>query len=137
MSFRMHISPRSRRAARFIASVHSGLQQAYSLSAKKGLTQQQMATALEVDRSTINKRLQGLSNLTLRSISDMAWAMGHSVRIDFEPNGEVQGNFWRSPVNAESVNPPCLISPSGSISSTTPVRANISDNKVVVSDEYA
>lgn len=88
MSFRMQIDPRSRKAARFISSVQKQIQAAYLRASKRGLNQQAIAQSLGVDRSTVNKRLLGTSNLTLRSISDLAWAMGESVRLVIEPNME-------------------------------------------------
>ena len=93
MSYRMQISPRSRKAARFISGVHKQLQSAYIRAAKRGVTQQEIATSLEVDRSTVNKRILGQSNLTLRSISDLAWAMGENVRLVIEPADREGRNF--------------------------------------------
>lgn len=71
-SYRMRISPKSRRVARFVSRVHREIQDVFHAS---GMTQQQLAIKLDVDRSTINKRLTGEANLTLRSIGELAWAM--------------------------------------------------------------
>jgi len=59
--------------------VHRELQAAFAKAAAGGLTQQQLAEKLEVNRATINKRLLGQENLTLRTIADLAWA------LDYEP----------------------------------------------------
>lgn len=86
MSFRMQIDPRSRKAARFITGVHKQLQQAYVRASSRGLTQQNIADELGVDRSTINRRLLGGGNLTLRSLSDFAHAMDEDVEVIFKPS---------------------------------------------------
>nr|WP_246700220.1 helix-turn-helix transcriptional regulator [Rhodopseudomonas sp. WA056] len=54
------------------------------LSEKKrdGLTQQALAKRLGVNRSVINRQLSGESNLTLRSLADLAWAM--DMELSFE-----------------------------------------------------
>lgn len=85
MSFRMQIDPRSRKAARFISGVHKQLQQAYLRASARGITQQEIANTLDVDRSTINRRLMGGGNLTLRTLSDFAHAMDESVEVVFRP----------------------------------------------------
>jgi len=94
----MQISPRSRKAARFIAGAHKQLQSAFVRASARGVTQQKIAESLEIDRSTINKRLLGQSNLTLRSISDLAWAMGENVRLVIEPGNNNEGANFVEPV---------------------------------------
>lgn len=82
----MQIDPRSRKAARFITGVHKQLQQAYIRASARGVTQQDIAEDLGVDRSTINRRLLGGGNLTLRSLSDFAYAMDEDVEVVFRPS---------------------------------------------------
>jgi transcriptional regulator with XRE-family HTH domain len=81
MSFQINLSDRSRVAARFIRRVHREIQNGFSHRAKSGLTQQSLAKKLDVNRATVNKRLLGRDNLTLRSIADLAWAL--DLEIDF------------------------------------------------------
>ncbi len=80
MSYLIKLDSKSRKAGRFIARVHRSLQSAFIESTLK---QQELAAKLQVDRSIINRRLQGKSNLTLRSIAEMAWAMDNDVEIVF------------------------------------------------------
>lgn len=76
MSYQIKLSPRAKRAARFIRSVHREIQAAFAkASDATGLTQQELANRLEVNRATVNKRLLGQENLTLRTIADLAWAL--------------------------------------------------------------
>jgi hypothetical protein len=78
-------------------SVEGQLREAYAERYAAGLdTQVTLADKLDVGRSVINKRLRGLMNMTLETVSDMAWALGYSVIIQiFDPN--------RSPTNAPYV----------------------------------
>jgi plasmid maintenance system antidote protein VapI len=71
------IGERARRAGRFIGHVRAELQKAWLLEkASRNITQQQIATVLDVDRSVINRQLMGYENLTLRSVAGLAWALG-------------------------------------------------------------
>ena len=100
MSFRMQISARSRTAGRFISAVHREIQRAF---ARSEMTQQELATRLEVNRATVNKRLLGEENLTLRSIADLGWAMG------LEPHFELRSppaGAWRNYVPDTPVSGP-------------------------------
>lgn len=94
MSYRLKISPKSRKAGRFIASVHRNLQKAFL---ETGLKQQELAAKLSIDRSIVNRRLQGKSNLTLRSIAELAWAMDNDVEIVFsKPTQPARSNGFVS-----------------------------------------
>ena len=82
-SFQFDIVNRARKAGRFIGQVRNELLKALSeRKAKEGLTQQGLAKKLCVHRSLINRRLSGESNLTLRSLADLAWAM--DMELNFE-----------------------------------------------------
>jgi plasmid maintenance system antidote protein VapI len=110
MSFQIGLSDRSKVSARFIRRVHREIQKAFSLRAEEGMTQQQLADKLDVNRATVNKRLLGQDNLTLRSIADLAWA------LEFEPKFFMQekskpasSNTYKTvfaPSNAAHVAPP-------------------------------
>ena len=82
-SFQFDVGSRARKAGRFIGRVRSELLKALSeRKAKEGLTQQALATKLGVHRSLVNRQLSGESNLTLRSLADLAWAM--DMELNFE-----------------------------------------------------
>jgi transcriptional regulator with XRE-family HTH domain len=82
-SFHFDIGSRARNAGRFIASVRNELLRALSEKKKeKKFSQQTLAHKLEVHRSLINRQLTGETNLTLRSLADLAWAM--DLEISFE-----------------------------------------------------
>ena len=82
-SFHFDIGGRARNAGRFIGRVRGELLRA--LAERKsdgGLSQEALARKLDTERSLINRQLSGESNLTLRSLADLAWAM--DLEISFE-----------------------------------------------------
>lgn len=92
MSYQIKIDPRASKAGRFIGLVHRELQKAFVDS---GLKQNDLATKLDVDRSLVNRQLQGKANLTLRTISDLAWAMDCDVQFSLcrQPQGNTTNAF--------------------------------------------
>lgn len=92
MSFRINLSDRSKVSARFIRRVHREIQKAFSKRAAEGVTQQQLALKLDVHRATVNKRLLGQDNLTLRSIADLAWALDHDINLEMTPKTKHVGS---------------------------------------------
>lgn len=113
MSYQMPISPRSRKAGRFIGRVHSEIQNAFSKrSHDDGLTQQQLATLLDVDRSVVNKRLLGKANLTLRTIADFAWALDYGIEFRLVDLKEKRKHGNHQPKIAPDTTPPTSTSPS-------------------------
>jgi transcriptional regulator with XRE-family HTH domain len=84
-SFQFDVGGRARKAGRFIGRVRDELLKALSeKKAKEGLTQQALATKLGVHRSLINRQLSGESNLTLRSLADLAWAMDMDLKFELQ-----------------------------------------------------
>jgi transcriptional regulator with XRE-family HTH domain len=82
-SFHFDIGSRARNAGRLIGRVRSELLRALSERKKEdNLSQQALAQKLDVHRSLINRQLSGETNLTLRTLADLAWAMG--MEISFE-----------------------------------------------------
>lgn len=82
MSYQMRNDERSRKAGRFVARVHKAIQTAV---VRSGLKQNEIATKLGLDRSIVNRRILGQSNLTLRTIADFAWALEHDIEFDLVP----------------------------------------------------
>ena len=77
MSYELKIKPKDRAAGRFIGRVRKNLIDALIEEKKlSGINQQKLASALGVNRSVVTRILKGDSNLTLRSIGEIAWAMG-------------------------------------------------------------
>lgn len=80
MSYRLAISQKSRRVARALARVQRAVQIAY---ANSGMTQQEIANILDVDRSVINRRLAGKANLTIRSLAELSHALNKELVVEF------------------------------------------------------
>lgn len=82
MSYELKIDPKKRAASRFIGKVRKALILA-ALDEKEasGVNQQKLAVALGVNRSVINRMLKAESNLTLRSVGELAWALGYEPEI--------------------------------------------------------
>ena len=80
MSYRLKIDAKSRKVARFISQLQSKIQKEFVSS---GMTQQEVAVALGVDRSVVNRRIKSSSNITARSIAEFAHVFGKDVEINF------------------------------------------------------
>lgn len=77
MSYELKIDPKKRAGSRFIGKVRKTLiSAAIDEKDASGINQQQLATALGVNRSVISRMLKGEGNLTLRTIGEIAWALG-------------------------------------------------------------
>jgi len=85
MSYQLKIDPRKRQAGRLISKAHREIQKAFVRASREdGLTQQKLAQKLGLDRSVVNRILMGEGNLTLRTISDLAWALGYLPVIELK-----------------------------------------------------
>ncbi len=91
------IGERPRKVSRFISHVRSELQGALIGEKKvRKLTQQAIAKMLGVNRSVVNRQFVGTENLTLRSVADLAWALGYDIDFKLSKNDvEVGDNFGR------------------------------------------
>lgn len=77
MSFSLGLSAKEKAAGRFAARTHRILAQAVrKAKVEKGITQSQIAAALGVNKSVVSRLLSGEGNLTLRTIGEIAWAVG-------------------------------------------------------------
>ena len=93
-SFHFDIGARARNAGRFIGRVRGELLRALSeRKSEGGLSQEALARKLDTERSLINRQLSGESNLTLRSLADLAWAMDLEISFELkEPSAEAGQN---------------------------------------------
>lgn len=77
MSYELKIDPKKRAASRFIGKVRKALISA-AIEEKElsGISQKEIAEAIGVHKSVVSRMLKGESNLTLRSVGELAWALG-------------------------------------------------------------
>jgi hypothetical protein len=63
------------------------LREAYARRYEAGEANQvTLAEKLGIDKSAVHRRLTGRTNMTLETLADMAWALGHKVNVDiFDP----------------------------------------------------
>jgi len=69
----------------YYENLHSAYNALRVTFVSSGLTQDQMATMLDVDKSLISKRMKGSENPTLKTLSFMATAMGCRLDLGFRP----------------------------------------------------
>lgn len=75
MSFQITLRPNRKAAARFIGDVRRAILKAYAEEQKaSGLSQTDIARALDVHRSVINRELRGTKDMTLGRVAELAWA---------------------------------------------------------------
>lgn len=89
MSFEFDISPIEAAGARTVADVGADLQ---ALFAKRrtdaGLTMQDVADKLGVDRSRVHRCLSGHNNLTLATLGELIHALGGTLLHEIVPSEE-------------------------------------------------
>jgi transcriptional regulator with XRE-family HTH domain len=106
-SFHFDIGGRARNAGRFIGRVRGELLRALSeRKSEGGLSQEALARKLDTDRSLINRQLSGESNLTLRSLADLAWAM--DLEISFELKKPAAEAGQNQPIQNQALENPAL-----------------------------
>ncbi|MGX5850834.1 helix-turn-helix domain-containing protein [Mesorhizobium sp. PL10] len=83
-SFQMPLAEKDRKIGRSIHKVQKAIAEAV-IAAKEesGVTQRALAKKLGVNRSVINRRVTGQTNLTLYSMAELAWALDYDLVVDF------------------------------------------------------
>lgn len=86
-SSRQAPDPRRLMFLKLSSLIEAQLREAYARKhEKEGLSQSEIARILGVDRSAIHNRLSGKTNMTIETIADMVWALGHDVQVNiFDP----------------------------------------------------
>jgi transcriptional regulator with XRE-family HTH domain len=101
-SFHFDIGERARHAGRFIGRVRGELLRALSeRKSEKGFSQEALARKLDAKRSLINQQFSGETNLSLRSLADLAWAM--DLEISFELKKPVAEAGQNQPMTTSTV----------------------------------
>ncbi|WP_210115127.1 helix-turn-helix domain-containing protein [Roseovarius aestuariivivens] len=83
--FDLGVSEKDLHASDFMARTNRKLIAAFLSEAHaSGLTKAELARRIGVDRSVITKILRGKSNLTERSIGELAWALGYDAELQLK-----------------------------------------------------
>jgi transcriptional regulator with XRE-family HTH domain len=91
MSFSLNIAPTQRAGSRFIAKVRKAMLMAALDEKKNGVSQTSIAKALGVDKAVVSRLLRGQSNLTLRTIGEIAHVLGYEPEFKMRPI-HIKGN---------------------------------------------
>jgi transcriptional regulator with XRE-family HTH domain len=79
-SFQISVTPSRRAAGRLITRVRRAIQKALAeQKIESGLTQSDIARAIGVHRSVINRELRGQKDLTLGRVAELSWALGRDI----------------------------------------------------------
>jgi hypothetical protein len=88
-TFKLDIGDRSRNSGRFIGRVRRELAKTFTIEVAKGnITKEGLAAKLEVEWSTIQRKLNGEEVMSWRDVADIAWAMGCEVVLEVKPKPE-------------------------------------------------
>lgn len=120
-SFRTKISSRRQTFLLLAAQIERQLRDAYDRAFRAGdVTQASVAAKLGIDRSAVNRRLTGRTNMTIETIADMVWALDQAIKVEiFDPttlvglNYSIQTNQSAQPASASKA-------PSGSSNPLVP-----------------
>ncbi|UZF95780.1 XRE family transcriptional regulator [Bosea sp. NBC_00550] len=122
--FRFDIGARASKASRFIGGVQSELLKAVVEERLKGTSQQSLAQKLRIPRSELNNQLAGTSGLTLRAVSDLAWALDREINFELKARVEKTGQNHLPEASTLISNAPTMVGASTN-SSTLPSRPQI------------
>ncbi len=110
VSYRVDISPRSRRVGRFIARVRNELLKAVDEERRGSrLNQQAIAEKLEQKRSVINRQLSGEDHITLRSVAELSWALGREINFELRKPVEENGQNINMETSTIGWKPPTVV----------------------------
>ena len=73
----------------YYTSLHDAYNALHNTFEETGLTQDELAARLGIDKSLVSKRLNGSENLTLKTMSYMGSAMGRYLLVSYIPYDQV------------------------------------------------
>lgn len=81
-SFRRKADARRQIFLSLSGSIEGQLREAYERRYEAGeVSQSEIAKKLGVNRSAVNHRLNGHTNMTTKTMADMVWALGHAITV--------------------------------------------------------
>lgn len=101
------LSAKDRASGRFIERFNRAIATAAVKQKRaRGLTQRSVAEAMDVDKAFVSRILAGGGNPTLRTIGELAWAMGLRPNITFEPIEDLAHNHVIEPIKVVTATSP-------------------------------
>jgi len=123
--FQLATDPRDDQYGRLSAAVLGALREAVRYRLDRGETKASIAERIGCDRSQLSRALNGrVGNLTLRTISDILWAVEHEPE-DFKahPYEEISSNYvCRAPATIKANAAPANVTASAMPAGTVVVR---------------
>lgn len=77
----MSLRNREEFVSEFVEEVRTTLHAAFMAARREGLSLKKVATVMGLDRDTVSRMLSGNEPMTLRNVSDMAFALGYQPDI--------------------------------------------------------
>jgi len=79
---------------KLVGQIEGQLREAYAKRYEQGRENQcTIATKLDVDRSAVHRRLVGQTNMTVKTVADMVWALGHCIDVTIsDPEEKLTNN---------------------------------------------
>lgn len=108
----------------YYESLHAAYYALRSAFAASGLTQEELAQRIGVDKSLISKRLNGSENLTIKTMSQMGTGMERRLMVAFRPYDEVgmDNYYYQTPTHSKAASTSAVftvtVSVGGSVKST-------------------
>ena len=116
--FRITISPSRRAAARIVSDARSGLQRALVIeNERRGITQSDIARAIGVHRSVINREMRGQKDIGLGRVGELAWALGRKAVVLFPEAEAAEGQN-----EPQDIPPPVVVEFEATPNASTSVR---------------
>lgn len=93
MPSEISVDKRRRTYVRLIGEISHSLNEALAEeNARRQLTQTGMAEALQTNKSFVSRKMSGLSNMTLETLADLAFALDRIVKIQLVPRSLPAGS---------------------------------------------
>lgn len=126
-SFRTKVNGRRAVYLALSGQIEGQLREAYGRKYSKGLiTQSGLANKLGVNRSAINRRLVGKTNMTIETIADMVWGLDQAIKVTIYDPATERGD------NKQALLDPTLLSNSNTATvAPTTVAPTANTNSVV------
>jgi ribosome-binding protein aMBF1 (putative translation factor) len=109
--FRFDIDARSRKVSRLLGRVRRELLKAVMEERRAGLTQQQLAQRLQTRRAIVNRKLSGESEITLRELADLAWALDREISLELRRPDQMAGDNIAPRTSTVGYRPARIVAP--------------------------
>jgi hypothetical protein len=100
--YRPRIDPRRKRFVDLVGLVHLEIDNAIT---EENVSRAELARVLESHKSVLTRRLRGTSNMTLKAIADLAWALGRDIQFALPKRKPTNAFVERPAASVHKVSP--------------------------------